>query len=80
MKSQSDIDTELGRLGTLLPGLIAELPADKVLEAFAEEARTLTEQVPDEQRAYVTHRINCLLAAAGLIPGETEGEPCPTGV
>ena len=79
MKTKAEIDAELTRLETLLPGLIAELEADEVLEAFAAEAETLTREAPEEQQAYVTWRINCLLASAGLVPGETEGEPCPKG-
>ena len=79
MKTKADIDAELGRLETLLPGLIAELPAGDVLHAFATEAAALNAQAPAEHEAYVAGRINCMLASAGLVPGETEGEPCPTG-
>ncbi|WP_372018113.1 hypothetical protein [Pseudoxanthomonas sp. 10H] len=79
MDRKSDIDAELGRLETLLPGLVAELPAEDVLKAFAREAERLNARVPAEHEAYVARRINCLLASAGLVPGETEGEPCPAG-
>ena len=79
MHTRPDIDAELERLQQRLPMLVEQLPADQVLAAFAREAGPLTESVPEEHRAYVTGRLNCMLAAAGLVPGETEGEPCPTG-
>jgi hypothetical protein len=75
MKTKAEIDVELARLETLLPGL----EADQALEAFAAEAEVLSGEAPEEHQAYVTWRINCMLAAAGLVPGETEGEPCPKG-
>lgn len=76
MKTKADIDAELARLETLLPSLIAELPAGEVLQAFAAEAERLTGTPPAEHEAYINHRINCMLASSGLVPGETEGEPC----
>ena len=79
MKSRSDIDTELARLEALLPGLVARLPAAQVLDAFAAEARPLTEQVAEEHQAEVTRRLNCMLAAAGLVPGRTGGGPRAKG-
>jgi hypothetical protein len=79
MKTKAEIDVELARLETLLPGLVARLEANQALEAFAAEAEALTGEAPEEHQAYVTWRINCMLAAAGLVPGETEGEPCPKG-
>jgi hypothetical protein len=79
MKSKADIDAELGRLEVLLPGLVAALPAEEVLKAFAAEAEPLNSHAPAEHEAYIARRINCMLASAGLVPGETEGEPCPAG-
>ncbi|KAF1686162.1 hypothetical protein B1992_09525 [Pseudoxanthomonas broegbernensis] len=79
MKTRADIHAELERLERRLPRLMAELAADKVLEAFAAEAETLTRRLPAEHEAYVNRQLNCMLAAAGLVPGETEGEPCPKG-
>lgn len=43
-----ETEAELRRLEALIPKLVAELPADEVLEAFAAEAETLTEQAGDE--------------------------------
>ncbi|MBO9716162.1 MAG: hypothetical protein J7507_04975 [Pseudoxanthomonas sp.] len=80
MQDKTDIDAELGRLESLLPGLVAELPTEDVLKAFAAEAESLNAHAPAEHEAYIARRINCMLAAAGLVPGETEGEPCPTGI
>ena len=79
MKTRAEIDAELDRLERRLPELVQECPPDEVLEAFAAEAEPLTEQAPAEHHAHITGRINCLLASAGLISGETEGEPCPSG-
>lgn len=79
MRSKADIDAELARLEALLPELVARMPAEDVLKAFAAEAETLSSHTPAELEAYVARRINCTLASAGLVPGETEGEPCPAG-
>ena len=73
-----ETEAELRRLEALIPKLVAELPADEVLEAFAAEAETLTEQAGDES-PQIQGRIDCMLASAGLIPGEYEGEPCLPG-
>ncbi|AKC87016.1 hypothetical protein [Pseudoxanthomonas suwonensis] len=80
MKTPADIDAELARLERRLPELIARHDGPDVLEAFAAEAEPLTRDVPAEHEAYVNSRLNCMLAAAGLVPGEPEGEPCPTGL
>lgn len=81
MKDLADIDAELARLERRLPGLIAERGEKAgVLEAFSAEAEPLTRGLPAEHEAYVNSRLNCMLAAAGLVPGEPEGEPCPTGI
>ena len=37
-----ETEAELRRLEALIPKLVAELPADEVLDAFAAEAETLT--------------------------------------
>lgn len=75
MKTRAEIDAELSRLENVIPRLVAELPAEEVLEAFAGEAEVLREDGSDP--AYVSSRIDCMLSSAGLIPGENEGEPCP---
>lgn len=76
MKSRADIDAELTRLEQVLPKLIDECEPDEVLEAFAAEAETLTEQAGADDVAHIQGRIDCMLASAGLIPGDNEGEPC----
>lgn len=70
MKTQSEVDAELARLEGLIPDLIAQYPAEQVLEAFAGEAEVLREQPPAGMEQYVAGKINAMLAAAGLIPGE----------
>lgn len=76
MKTRAEIDAELARLEQLLPNLVSDCDPDEVLEAFAAEADALIEHVPAEQASYVSGKIDCLLASAGLIPGENEGESC----
>jgi len=77
MNSRADIDAELARLEKRLPELIARHPeGEDVLRAFSAEAESLTRNLPAEHEAYANGRLNCMLASAGLIPGETEGEPC----
>ena len=78
MNSRADIDAELARLEKRLPELIAQhADGEDVLRAFSAEAESLTRNLPAEHEAYANGRLNCMLASAGLIPGETEGEPCP---
>ena len=72
-------DDALARLQQRLDTLVRERPRDEVLDAFAAEAEPLILSLPAEDEARVNRRINCMLAAAGLIPGEPEGEPCVTG-
>jgi hypothetical protein len=80
MKSQAQIDAELERLEKRIPELVASLSPAQVLDAFAAEPESLTVDPPPEQEAYINGRLNCMLAAAGLVPGDPEGEPCPTGI
>lgn len=77
-RTRESIDAELRRLQDRIPQLVEECDPDDVLEAFAAEAARLTHHVTAEHDAYVDDRITCMLAAAGLIPGETEGEACLT--
>lgn len=67
MKTKADIDTELERLQQKLETLRRDLPQDQILDAFAEAAKPLTEQVPPEHDAYVQDRVHTLLTDAGLI-------------
>ncbi|MBD9368868.1 hypothetical protein [Xanthomonas sp. XNM01] len=78
-RTRESIDAELQRLQQRIPELIDECDPGDVLEAFAAEAARLTHHVTAEHDAYVDDRISCMLASAGLIPGESEGEACLTG-
>lgn len=82
MDPRIDIEAELARLQQRLAALLAERDGRKagVLEAFSAEAAPLIARVPAEQAAFVNKRLNCMLAAAGLVAAEAEGEPCPTGL
>jgi hypothetical protein len=76
MKTKAEVDAELDRLEKRIPELIAECEPDWLLEAFASESECLRESAPSEHAEYVRGRLDCMLASVGLIPGETEGEPC----
>jgi len=73
MKTRADIDAELARLSERLDALCRELPPERVLEAFPDEVRPLTEQVAPEHEAYVEDRVNAMLTAAGLIHDDAAG-------
>lgn len=76
MRSRAEVDAELARLEALLPGLI-RAHGEAVLEAFAGEAERLENSISDEELArHARSRITCMLASAGLIPGDNEGEAC----
>lgn len=79
MKTREEIDAELRRLERRLRELPGEVQADEVIEAFAAEAERLVEQAPADQVEHVHATISCMLAAAGLIPGDNEGEDCTAG-
>jgi hypothetical protein len=76
MKTKTEVDAELERLERLIPELVRDCRPDCVLEAFAAEAETLEHSKPAELASYVDGRIDCMLASAGLIPGDNEGEDC----
>lgn len=63
-----EIDSELGRLERLLPRLVAELPPQEVLTAFAAEADSLSRVAAPEDVAHIRQRISEMLSAGGLIP------------
>lgn len=79
MKTRAEIDAELQRLEQRLPRLVDECEPDEVLEDFAGEAECLVEQAPADYIEHVHATISCMLASAGLIPGENEGESCTSG-
>jgi len=65
------IDAELARLEAAIPTMI-ETSVDPV-EAVAGQVETLAEGNPSEAR-YIHSRVQAMLCAAGLVPGE-ECEP-----
>lgn len=76
MRTREQIDAELARLERRLKDLPEECHPDEVLEAFAGEAECLIEHAPADQVEHIHAMISCMLAAAGLIPGDNEGESC----
>lgn len=76
MKTKADIDAELARLERRLPELLQECEPDEALEAFAGEAERLVESAPAEHVEHVHATISCMLASAGVIPGDNGGEQC----
>lgn len=76
MKTREEIDVELARLERRLQDLPQECHPDEVVEAFAGEAERLVEHAPADQVEHIHATISCMLASAGLIPGDNEGEDC----
>lgn len=68
MHPHLDIESELRRLQDLLPMLVARLPAEEVLAAFAAEADSLAGLSSPVEIALVRERIARMLARAGLLP------------
>jgi hypothetical protein len=68
----------LARLERGLKDLPKECHPDEILEAFAGEAECLIEHAPADQVAHIHATIRCILAAAGLIPRDSE-EPSDVG-
>jgi hypothetical protein len=68
MHPHVDIESELRRLQDLLPMLVARLPAEEVLAAFAAEADSLAGLSSPVEIALVRERIARMLARAGLLP------------
>jgi len=79
MSTRTHINQSLTELGNRLSEIMSEHGPEYALGRFSDEARALTERVPDEDAAYVYHRISCMLSGAGLIPGQDEGEQCRIG-
>lgn len=79
MKNRTELNQSLSELGARLSDIIAEAGADHALARFSEEGRALAESVSPEDAPYVYHRISCMLAGAGLIAGQDEGEQCQIG-
>lgn len=79
MDTRTQINQSLSDLGKRLSEIIAEHGAESALGRFSDEARALTDNVPEQDAAYVYHRISCMLSGAGLIPGQDEGEQCRIG-
>ncbi len=71
------LDFEIDRLSQQLPQLGSDEDASFDYLDFQARAQALVDQAPPEERAYAHDRITCLLASAGLIPSETEGDACP---
>jgi hypothetical protein len=76
MKTRDQIDAELARLDRRLKDLPEECHPDEILEAFAGEAECLIEHAPPDQVEHIHATIGCMLAVAGLIPGDNESEEC----
>lgn len=60
-----------------LPDLGSDRDADFDYVAFQGDAQRLIDSAVAADRPVLQARVTCLLASAGLIPSETEGEPCP---
>ncbi|MGV8959195.1 MAG: hypothetical protein ACOH1V_02250 [Stenotrophomonas sp.] len=76
--SRTELEAALDALAARIDTLVAEADTrqEDVLEEFAGEAEEIEERTAVEDRTFLDSRINCILASAGLIPGDSEGEPC----
>lgn len=70
MTTKEDIDTQLDLLEQRLQQLVAQVPREEVLDAFALDAQVLTQAPPVEYIAYIVGRIERMLAEAGVVPLE----------
>lgn len=73
MKTRDQIDAEFARLKRRLTDLPQECHPDEVLGAFAGEAEHLVEEAPAGHVEHIQASISCMLASAGLIPGDNDG-------
>ena len=74
--TRAELDSALDRLASRIPELVQECRPEDVLEGFAGEAEYVEDNADPADCDYLHSRINCMLASAGLIPGDNEGESC----
>ena len=72
--THDQLKAALDELEAALPRMIAEYPESDLMDAFAGEAEMIEYKVDDEDRAFFSARVQCMLRDAGLIPGDDE--PC----
>ena len=75
-KPREELDQLLAELEAELPAIEAETSTEGFMVAFSREADLIMHAAGPDDLAHVRGRIDCILAARGLIPGENEGEPC----
>lgn len=80
LRSRQEIEAALDALRDQLPRLGSDQDADFDYLAFQSQAQALVDASCPEDRAAIQGYLTCLLASAGLIPSETEGEPCVPGL
>ena len=78
-RSLHDLESALDALQSRLPRLGSGQDADFDYEAFQAEAQRLVDAAAEMDRLPLQARVSCMLASAGLIPSETEGESCTPG-
>jgi hypothetical protein len=74
--SREQLDARLENLNSQLPKVASEDDATFDYDAFQEQAQQLIDLATEADAPYVHERIACLLASAGLVPSETEGQDC----
>lgn len=77
-KTRAELDDMLLILEAEIPKLIARqgTAGDFDFSEFAGHADLIEDSAGPEDCEYVKGRIQCILGSAGLIPSESEGEPC----
>ncbi|MFC7521628.1 hypothetical protein ACFQS6_19360 [Xanthomonas populi] len=76
MPTREERDTRLDGLQDALPQLSANEDADFDYLDFQARAEALLSSVEPEDAAYVRTRIDGMLAGAGLIPTDEDGQTC----
>lgn len=61
-----------------LPGMVAACGDQDDFDfcAFAGQAEAIEDSAAPADREYVHDQIQCVLGSAGLIPSDSEGQPC----
>ena len=75
--TRQELDMELDRLQDTLPALESDEEATFDYLDFQQKAQAVVDAAFEDDRDYFQSRVTCMLASAGLVPSESEGEPCP---
>jgi hypothetical protein len=76
-KTRAELDAMLDTLQKVLPKMIADNPEDgDFWAAFAGDADCIVDATSEADCAHVRGRLDCMLQAQGLIPGDDSVTDC----